>query len=350
MLSRRLRGADAEDLERELDVLREEQQGAIFRVAVARLLGTLDPDATARALAGVADVIINGIVALALRELVAQHGLPSGANVHANFAVLGYGSLGACELNFNSDLDLVFVYADVDPLGSTTGPRVIDNARFYARLAQKIMHLLGLQTSAGRLYEVDVRLRPNGSAGLLVTRLDGFAHYQHDQAWTWEHQALVRARAVAGDPGVCSAFEAIRTAVLRRVRDRVEVVQAVQDMRERLRGELDRSREGLYDLKQGRGGLADIEFLLQAAVLMHAAQLPSQPIPTTTSELLRLAADQGWIESGRVDALVERRLRLLQAAQDCTLDARPRVVDAEGWIVVGGYEAGLLRAADQSDR
>src|SRR5690606_4946967 len=167
-----------------------------------------------RQLAWLADAVVDVVRGLALRELRASHGdLPG-----ARFAVVGYGSLGGEELGFGSDLDLVFLY-DAPPEAHSDGARPLDAPRWFARLAQKIVGLLGAVTGGGRLYDVDVRLRPDGGKGLLVSSLASYDEYQRDRAWTWEHQALVRARCVAGDAPLCAAFERIRTATLARGRD-----------------------------------------------------------------------------------------------------------------------------------
>src|SRR5690606_28809509 len=160
-------------------------------------------------LAWLADAVVSVVLRLAQREMEAAHGAISGSR----FAVIGYGSLGGEEIGFGSDLDLVFLYqADAD--AHSAGARPLEAARWFARLAQKIVALLGTVTAAGRLFDVDVRLRPDGAKGLLVSPMSGFADYQRQRAWTWEHQALVRARCVAGDPALCERFEEVRRSVL----------------------------------------------------------------------------------------------------------------------------------------
>ena len=163
---------------------------------------------------------------------------------------IGYGSLGGSELGFGSDLDLVFLH-DADASAVSDGARPLEASRYFARLAQKVIALLGTITQAGSLYEVDMRLRPDGAKGLLVSTLSSFSEYQLDRAWTWEQQALVRARPVAGDAGVGLAFEEIRRRVFCRSRDVVVVAEEVSAMRLRMRAELDRSTELRFDIKQG---------------------------------------------------------------------------------------------------
>ena len=172
-------------------------------------------------------------------------------------AVAGYGKLGGLELGYGSDLDLVFLHDSVGELQQTDGERPLDNGVFLMRLGQRIVHLLTMHSAAGRLYEVDMRLRPNGKGGFLMTGIDAFERYQHEDAWTWEHQALLRARAVAGDPGLCRRFEQARLRVLQGAVHRDTLRTDVADMRTRMRRELSRAGPGQFDIKQDAGGMAD---------------------------------------------------------------------------------------------
>src|SRR5699024_4763840 len=178
----------------------------------------------------------------------------------ARFAVLGYGSLGGEELGVGSDLDLVFLY-DAPDEAQSDGDRPLDASRWFARLAQKVVALLGTVTGPGRLYEVDVRLRPDGASGLLVSSLASYDEYQRERAWTWEHQALVRARCVAGDDGLCADFDRVRERALARPRDPHVLRRDIVDMRAKLRTELDRSTAGRFDLNHRGGGPTDLAFL-----------------------------------------------------------------------------------------
>jgi len=164
----------------------------------------------------------------------------------------------------------VFLHASRAGTARTDGAKPLDAPVFFARLGQRIIHVLNTLTPAGVLYEVDMRLRPSGASGLLVTSLEAFAEYQRSEAWTWEHQALVRARPVAGDPVLGEAFAAVRHEVLSRVRDPQSLQREVREMRERMRQELADRDPGYFDLKQGTGGIADIEFMVQYHVLRYA--------------------------------------------------------------------------------
>src|SRR5690606_24485157 len=213
-------------------------------------------------------------------------------------------SLGGEELGFGSDLDLVFLY-DAPLDAQSDGPRPLDASRWFARLAQKIVALLGAVTGAGRLYDIDVRLRPDGGKGLLVSTLASYGDYQRERVWTWEHQALVRARCVAGDAELAAAFESVRAATLSRVRDHAVLQADVVSMRARMRAELDRGGDGLFDLKQGEGGLVDLEFLLQYLVLREAHARPALLAPRATPLLVDALAQAGVLDARGAAALCD---------------------------------------------
>ena len=264
---------------------------------------------------------------MARAAVEAAHGRVAGGQ----FGLIGYGSLGGLEMGFGSDLDLVFLYdAPGDAVSAPVsahagGARALEPGRYYARVAQKVVALLETMTGAGRLYAVDVRLRPDGAKGLLVTSRTSYEDYQRQRAWTWEHQALVRARPVVGDAALLEAFERIRAETLGRAREAAALHQDVVHMRGRMRAELDRSAPGRFDLKQGAGGLVDLEFLLQARVLEHAAAHPAVLAPRNTRDLIAALADAGLLEAGERTALLEAHATLLAAGLSCTLDRRPRL-------------------------
>ena len=315
------------DTEAALMVLNETRQALSFRIALATLDGRQHARDSARQLAWLADAVLDVVLQLALREMRRAHGDIAGAR----FGIVGYGSLGGEELGFGSDLDLVFLY-DAPRVGEggelqSDGARPLDAARWFARLAQKIVALLGTVTAAGRLYDIDVRLRPDGGKGLLVATLASYDEYQHHRAWTWEHQALVRARFVAGDASLGEAWKAIRDDNLGRPRGAAALREDVDAMRRRMRAELDRRDAGGFDLKQGEGGLVDVEFLLQYLVLRDAAQVPSLLRPRDTPGLVDACADAGLLDDDTAAALREAHGVLLAAGLECTLDRRRR------WVV-----------------
>lgn len=311
--------AAVDDTEAALLALNEHRHSLAFRIGLAWRAGRLDAVAATRALAAVAEAVLQAVLVLAMREVERAHG-----RIHGGaFAVLGYGSIGAQELGFASDLDLVFVHGG-DPQALSDGARPLEAGRWYLRLAQKLMALLGLPSAAGKLYEVDVRLRPDGAKGLLVVNVEGFASYQRERAWTWEHQALVRMRPLAGDAALLARIDALRAEILRRPRDPVVLTADVVAMRERMRRELDRSDADFLDLKQGLGGLVDLEFLLQHAVLRHAASQPALCAPRHSVELLDALVAAGVLQAEHAGGLRQAHAALLEAALGCTLDRRPR--------------------------
>lgn len=271
-LDQLLTSVDPADVEHQMDRLRQFAHGNSLRVAAADITQAIPVMVVSDYLTWIAESVLERVILQAHQQLQEKHGRPpSGAG--CGLAVIGYGKLGGIELGYSSDLDMVFLH-DVAPGTSSDGPRPLASEVFYARFGQRIIHLLTTRTSGGQLYEVDMRLRPNGNSGVLVPSLESFAIYQHESAWRWEHQALIRARAVAGDPEVIARFEQIRRTILAQQRDPEELRTQVVEMREKMRSSLDGSREGLFDLKQGRGGIVDIEFMVQYAVLRWAFDHP----------------------------------------------------------------------------
>ncbi len=326
-LARRLATLGDADPEAEIELIQEQRQSALFRIGLAFLGGRVDAVASARLLADVAEVVLAAVLRIAERDLIAAHGrIGERIAEGTGLTIIAYGSFGGAELGFGSDLDLVFVYDGDLAQGESDGPRPLDGSRYYARLAQRIVHLLGVLTRAGRLYEVDVRLRPDGSKGMLVLSFAAYEAYQRERAWTWELQALVRARAIAGDVALLRRFADLRANLLGATREADSVREDVRAMRERWRTERDRSDEGQFDLKQGAGGLVDIEFLLQALVLMHSAEYPALLASGNSAELIATAALSGVLAVDDAHALAQAHAALLARAIRCTLDGRARVV------------------------
>jgi glutamate-ammonia-ligase adenylyltransferase len=319
-LRRQVESLSINDTETALAGLNELKQSLSFRIALAALSQRQSALASARQLAVVGEGLLPVVLELAEREMRAAHGSIEGAG----FAVIGYGSLGGRELSFGSDLDLVFLH-DASGAQVSDGPRPLEASRYFARLAQKLVSLLATATSAGRLYEVDVRLRPDGAKGLLVSSLRSFSDYQEQRAWTWEQQALTRARAIAGSQRVREGFERIRRQVLSRARESQALRADVIEMRLRMRGELDRSDGRRFDLKQGEGGLVDLEFLLQSQVLALAAARPSLCHWTATSDLIPALAEAGAFDVEQAQTLATAHAILLARGLDCTLDQGPRL-------------------------
>ncbi len=283
-----------DDLEQAMDALRQFKQASVLRVAAADLVEATPLMEVSGHLTDIAEVILQAALELAWCYLLARHGYPSCVDVSKNasksdkgFAIIAYGKLGGLELGYGSDLDLVFLHgAGGSASAVTDGPRSIADTVFYARLGQRIIHILTALTPAGVLYEVDMRLRPSGASGLLVTGLASYSGYQHEKAWTWEHQALVRARVVAGDQRLHAEFVTLRREVLMLPRDSETLRHDIVEMRERMRETLVSKKDGQFDLKQGRGGIADIEFMVQFGVLNWAYRIPALTEYTDNIRLL----------------------------------------------------------------
>jgi glutamate-ammonia-ligase adenylyltransferase len=207
--------------------------------------------------------------------MIKKHGKPTclldGVRRKAGFGVIAYGKLAGMELSYQSDLDLVFLHDSAGDEQQTSGSAPLDNNMFFARLVRRLVHFLTTQTSSGALYEVDTRLRPSGRSGLLVSSVEAFERYQLENAWTWEHQALLRSRSVAGSVKVRREFEEVRSNILRKLVDETKLTDDVVKMRSRMRDQLDKSSADQFDLKQGHGGIADLEFLVQYLALRNAS-------------------------------------------------------------------------------
>ncbi len=318
---------DAEDLEQQMERLRQFAQGNMLRVAAADLTGAIRLMVVSDYLTEIAEVAVERVLALTFEHLVARHGRPTlDGGASTGFLVLGYGKLGGIELGYGSDLDLVFLHGATQPLGVTDGEKEISNEQFYARLGQRMIHMMTTHTASGILYDVDMRLRPDGNKGLIVRSLDSFAEYQAAQAWTWEHQALVRARPVAGDPVLAERFARVRRAILCRERDPERLRAEVAEMRAKMRASLDKSRAGRFDLKQGHGGIADIEFMVQYSVLRWAAEHPELAVWTDNIRLLETLARLDLLPGQAAEDLTEAYKALRAVYHRSALQEQPTTV------------------------
>jgi glutamate-ammonia-ligase adenylyltransferase len=297
-----------DDPEHQVEALRHFQRTAIFRVGVADLTGRLPVMRVSDRLTDIAELIVERAMELSWQQITAQFGVPMcherAARRPVRVAAAGYGKLGGMELGYSSDLDLVFLHDSQGERQETEGPRPIDNQVFFVRLAQRIVHLLTMHSAAGRLYEVDVRLRPSGKGGLLVTNIAAFVEYQRKDAWTWEHQALLHARAVAGAPELRAEFETVRLDVLCNYVRRDTLRTEVRNMRERMRKELSRAAKGQFDIKQDAGGVADIEFLAQYWALRWAKDYPPVALFSDTIRQLESVASADLVPQVTVDLLI----------------------------------------------
>ena len=338
-IAERLAALDDPDREHEMDCLRQSKQANVLRVAAADVSRRIPLMVVSDHLTAIAEAILRAALAIAWRDITARHGRPETMAkdaAYAPYAVIAYGKLGGIEFGYGSDLDLVFVHDD-DPNARTTGLKPVDLATFYARLAQRLIHVLTVMTPQGTLYEVDPRLRPDGSKGVLVNTLDGLAEYLRDKAWTWEHQALVRARAVAGDPALGERFARMRGAILLRERDGDTLRDEVRAMRERMRTELGSRGAGRFDLKQDPGGVADIEFIVQYGTLRWASQLGAHVDFTDNIRLL-----EGF---GRAGLMPDEDVILLSDAYRAFRSRIHELSLQESAAVVGDDEFAELREA-----
>lgn len=320
-----------DDPERQVEILRQFQSAAIFRVAVADLTGRLPLMKVSDRLTDIAELIVQEALALAWSQMTARYGTPmcleeDGRSRIPGMMVVAYGKLGGLELGYGSDLDLVFLHDSSGAAQRTQGPQVVDNGVFFQRLGQRLVHLLTVHTGAGRLYEVDTRLRPGGNRGLLVQSLASFRDYEFQEAWTWEHQSLLRARAIAGEVPLREQFEMARIEVLRQAVRRDDLQEEVRRMRRRMRENLSKARPGQFDLKQDAGGVADLEFLVQFWMLKWADQHPEIVTFSDNIRQLESLASGDLVPQSRVDFLVDTYRRYRQRLHRLSLEGKGSVV------------------------
>ncbi len=329
LLNQFLSSLDDDDLEQIMNRLREFRQIATLHVAAADVTEVLPLMRVGDQLTELAEIQLERVWQLAWAHLVSRHGYPPLAKgddpAHCGLTIMAYGKLGGLELGYGSDLDLVFVFDD-EQQGLTDGEKPVELIVFYTRLAQRMIHLLTTITPGGQLYEVDMRLRPSGASGLLVSPLSGFADYQNNEAWTWEHQALVRARCVVGDKTLAQKVRDVRKHVLSMPRETEALAQQVKEMRSKMRGQLDKTDSQLFDLKQGKGGITDIEFMVQYAVLAWSANLPELLVYTDNIRILDALVETGKLEKAEGEMLADAYRLYRSEANHCVLQQRPALV------------------------
>ncbi|MCJ1880996.1 bifunctional [glutamate--ammonia ligase]-adenylyl-L-tyrosine phosphorylase/[glutamate--ammonia-ligase] adenylyltransferase [Pseudomonas nitroreducens] len=342
-LRERLMRIPEDDLEQQMETLRHFKLAHALRVVASEIAGTLPLMKVSDYLTWLAEAILEQVLSLTWDQLVQRHGRPTrvdGTPCDPDFIIIGYGKSGGLELGHGSDLDLVFIH-DGDPQSETDGAKPIDGAQFYTRLGQKIIHFLTAQTPSGMLYEVDMRLRPSGASGLLVSSLRAFEAYQLGEAWTWEHQALVRARVLAGCQRVARAFEAIRAKVLGQQRDLPELRKEVSEMRAKMRDNLGTpstvagtapnafEAAAPFDLKQDAGGIVDIEFMVQYAALAWSWQHPELVEFTDNIRILEALERVGLMSGEDVLMLQDAYKAYRAAAHRLSLQKQPGVVSGD---------------------
>ena len=280
----------AGDTELELDSLRLFKREQTLVIASAELSHEIDARQVNQYLCDLAEVVLEAVYRLASKAMQQRYGTPEcvveGVRREAELAIIGYGKLGGLEMHYQSDLDIIFLHDSNGETQQTNGAKCIENSVYFARLAQKIISMTSVPTASGKLYEVDSRLRPEGTSGLLVSSTQAYRRYQLEKAWTWEHQALVRARLVAGSPALQEVFDSIREQTLMMPRDDAQLRKDIVEMRERIYL-AKKPPEGAHrDLKLSRGGMVDIEFLVQYWVLAHANKIGSEHLYSDNISLL----------------------------------------------------------------
>ncbi len=346
-IRQRLAHLDPEDMEGQMEVLRRIKQAAVLRVAAADIVEAVPLMVVSDHLTEIAEAMVEAAFDLAWQHLTARHGRPQCGDKRVcdrGFAVIAYGKMGGIELSYGSDLDLVFLHSEESGGRSTDGEKPVENGVFYARLAQRMIHILNTPTPAGILYEIDTRLRPSGASGLMVSNVDAFADYQRKHAWTWEHQALVRARFICGDGGITEAFSEIRGEILGQQRDVETLRTEVREMREKMRAQLSKAEAGKFDLKQDPGGIADIEFMVQYGVLAWAHEHPGLLQFSDNIRLLELFAEYGLMARADSELLCDAYRAYRRRVHRLTLQEQKAVVDAAEFAVESEEVLRLWRA------
>ncbi|MEZ5536523.1 MAG: bifunctional [glutamate--ammonia ligase]-adenylyl-L-tyrosine phosphorylase/[glutamate--ammonia-ligase] adenylyltransferase [Thiolinea sp.] len=277
-LAQEMAAIDAEDTGMVMERLRQFKLTQTLRVAAADISDLLPLMIVSDQLSWIAEAILDYAVQHVWQIMTAKAGVPryelDGEMHDADFGIVAYGKLGGIELGYSSDLDIVFVHDSSGKKQHTNGNKQMENPVFFARLAQKIIHTLSTFTHDGRLYEIDTRLRPSGSSGLLVTGMDALAQYQREKAWVWEHQALLRSRIITGSPALRERFETMRREILCQPRDKAGLRTEVIEMRRKMWDSLSSRDASRFDLKKDHGGITDIEFIVQYLILAHAHEYP----------------------------------------------------------------------------
>ncbi len=332
-LTEQLNAIEWQDEEQLMYALRKFKQVHVLRVAAADIMGAIPIMVVSDYLTYIAESILQQVVRHAWRLIADKHGVPPEAKRPvAGFGVLGYGKLGGIELGYGSDLDMVFLYDCPDGNAMTDGRKPISCSQFYARLGQKVRHILNTNMLCGILYDVDMRLRPSGDSGLLVSHIKAYENYLRNEAWTWEHQALVRARFISGDEAIKAEFEQIRHKILSLPRDVAKLKQEVREMREKMRDNLAVKQPDKFDIKQSKGGIADIEFIVQFNILARASQNQQLVAFTDNVRLLESLQEQGFIDKTRAETLKHAYCTYRDRGHRETLQGNRAVVSAEEYV------------------
>ncbi len=335
-LRQELERIDQQDPEQVMERLRQFKQAQVLRVAASDITGMLPLMKVSDQLTWIAEAVLDETLRHVWANLTAQTGTPHyqvDSTTHAaGFAIIGYGKLGGLELGYGSDLDVIFLHDSHGQAQQTNGKKSLENAVFYARLAQRIIHTLSTFTPAGRLYETDTRLRPSGASGLLVSSLEAFRQYQHDKAWIWEHQALLRARAITGSPALIAQFEQIRQHVLCRARDIDTLRYEVTQMRRKMWEALGSKDAQCFNLKKDHGGITDIEFIVQFLILAHAHTHPELVRWSDNIRQLESLQQAGILTIEQSETLSDIYRSLRDRIHELALQEQSACVDAKQFV------------------
>jgi glutamate-ammonia-ligase adenylyltransferase len=332
-LTARAASVSEDDSEAQMEMLVGFQRASQFRIALADYEETLPIMRVSDCLTELAETVLQYALQIAWHDLLQKHGAPDAAG----FAIIAYGKFGGLELSYGSDLDLVFLHDSAAPGAMTNGAKPLEYTMFFTRLVRRLVHILTTRTASGALYEVDTRLRPDGNSGLLVSNIEAFERYQEENAWTWEHQALLRARAVAGSQTIASQFDAIRRATLMAGLHLDTLRNDVVTMRARMRSSLDKSDAERFDLKQGKGGIGDIEFLVQYLVLANAADHPAVIEFTDNIRQLDALATEGLLDFADATRLQECYRTYRHRAHHLSLNELPTYASASEFLAERQY-------------
>jgi glutamate-ammonia-ligase adenylyltransferase len=330
----------AKDFEDVLDICRRWANDAKLQVGVQSLRHLISWDIAGNSLSDIAQTVITQLSQKVADEFALKHGHVPGNQ----WAIVALGKLGGREMTPASDMDLIFIYDHKEGTAASDGPTPIDPSRYYARLCQRLINAITAPTAEGRLYEVDMRLRPSGNAGPIASHITAFTKYHEESAWTWEHMALARGRVLCGDAALTAKIERVAEAALQAERDPAKLVADIAEMRQRI--DKEHHTETLWEVKYIRGGLVDIEFIVQYLQLRHAHATPAVLSTNTMDALTRLeveghiAADDG--------ATLRRALALWQSIQGLLRLTMPGVIET-GADIPEALKQALVRGAGAPD-
>ncbi|WP_066799821.1 bifunctional [glutamate--ammonia ligase]-adenylyl-L-tyrosine phosphorylase/[glutamate--ammonia-ligase] adenylyltransferase [Moraxella oblonga] len=332
------------DDETYLSVIRHFKKTQVLAVATADILGLRHIMKVSDSLTFIAQVVLSSALQRAFDELITKHGFPKlqtgerASSENMGVAIVGYGKLGGLEMSYASDLDVVFLH-QLDEQADTDGQKAVSGMKFASRLVQKVLNYLTTQTRDGRAYEMDMRLRPSGNAGVMIVSVHAFEIYQHQKAWAWEHQALVRGRGIVGDKAVLAEFDRIRLDILKKPRDIDQVRQDVINMRQKMQEHLGTKTNHTHEfhLKQDGGGLVDIEFLAQFMVLAFAHKYPNLAVWSDNVRIFEEVAKTGLWEQERCQKLTEAYLDLRKKTHELALSDQTVIVQDDAWDALRNF-------------